>query len=311
MQSRTVIISSTVFLTALAAYWSLIPGIGFLLEIYLMWGIIVATVEGRHWMIVGASIVAIIFGAIPGIAVMPMMFLLPNLVKLILPAMIIGFLLNRGIKATAAFWFAVGCMALIMTVSYLQTMGFMSELIEDVHLRTLGWFKSTLISAGYSTEFIESVGDSLVRAKNMLLHLLPGLMILTGIGQIFVSMVLVEWYFTKRDSYFPGFGRFVYWKMPEKSLYFWTAAIMIRLLWTGTAQMIADNALLIFVSFYSVTGLSLIEYGLRKLRLPKLIRIIFYIGLFFMQIPGLIAAAAAGLFDSYFDFRKVRAHSLG
>ncbi|MEE9442565.1 MAG: DUF2232 domain-containing protein [candidate division Zixibacteria bacterium] len=311
MQSRTVIISTTAFLTALTAYWSLIPGIGFLLEIYLVWGVVVATIERHHWTIIGASAAALILGAIPGIAVIPMMFLMPSLVKLVLPAMVIGFLLNRGIKATAVFWVAVGCMTLIMTVIYLQMLEFIVELIENVHLRSLAWIKSTLATAGYSTEIIDSTSDSLAQGKNILFHLLPGLMILTGIGQIFVSMVLVEWYFTRRDSYFPGFGRFIYWKMPEKLLYFWVAAILIRLIWDGTAQMVADNALLIFVSFYSVTGLSLLEYGLRKLRLPKLIRIIFYLGLFFMQLPGLIAAAAAGLFDSYFDFRKVRAHSLG
>jgi uncharacterized protein YybS (DUF2232 family) len=311
VQSRTVILSSTIFLTALAAYWSLIPGIGFLLEIYLIWGIIVATIERHHWLIIGAAIFAIILGAIPGIAVTPMMFLLPNLVKIILPAMVIGFLLNRGMKATLVFWVGVGCTAFVVTIIYLQTVEFWSKIIEVAHQQSLIWVKSTLESAGYSTETMESTIDSLSRAKSTLQHLLPGLLVLTGIGQIFVSMVLVEWYFTRRDSYFPGFGRFIYWKMPEKLLYLWVVAILIRLIWDGPAQMVADNALLIFVSFYSVTGLSLIDYGLRKLRLPKLIRIIFYLGLFFMQIPGLIAAAAAGLFDSYFDFRKVRAHSLG
>lgn len=311
MQSRTVIISSTALLTTLAAYWSLIPGISFLLEIYLIWGIIVSVIERRHWLIIGASVTAIILGAIPGLAVIPMTFLLPNLIKIMLPAMAIGFLLNRGMRAATVFWIAVSCTAFVMIVIYLQTADLLSELIDVAHQQSIPWFKSTLASAGYSTEVMESTIDSLSRAKSTLLHLLPGLLILTGIGQVFVSMILVEWYFTRRDSYFPGFGRFIYWKMPEKLLYFWVAAILIRLIWDGPAQMVADNALLIFVSFYSVTGLSLIDYGLRKLRLPKLIRIVFYVGLFLMQVPGLIAAAAAGLFDSYFDFRKVRAHSLG
>jgi len=42
-----------------------------------------------------------------------------------------------------------------------------------------------------------------------------------------------------------------------------------------------------------------------------MLRVFFYIGLIFLQLPGLILAAVVGFIDSYFDFRKVRARIIG
>ena len=88
-------------------------------------------------------------------------------------------------------------------------------------------------------------------------------------------------------------------------------ALVARLINADGVKIAADNILLVLSFFYAVCGLALIEHLLRKLQLPTFIKIIFYFGLLLMQVPGMIIASIAGLFDSYFDFRKVRAHTLG
>jgi len=145
----------------------------------------------------------------------------------------------------------------------------------------------------------------------VVIRLLPGLLFLSGAGQLFVALLFIDWYFTRRDSYFPGFGPFTYWKMPEKWLYLAGTVLIIRMVASGAVQIAADNAVFILAVIYAVCGLALIEHLLRRLRLPVLVRVVFYIGLTFMHIPGLVVTSVAGLFDSYFDFRKVRAHTLG
>jgi len=87
--------------------------------------------------------------------------------------------------------------------------------------------------------------------------------------------------------------------------------LLARLLFNEEVRLVADNLLFMLSFIYAVGGLSLIEHLLRKLKLPLLVKILFYFGLLLMQLPGLIVACLAGLFDSYFDFRRVRAHSLG
>jgi len=53
------------------------------------------------------------------------------------------------------------------------------------------------------------------------------------------------------------------------------------------------------------------EYYLKKIRLSLFLKVLFYIGIVFLQLPGLLLAALIGIFDSYFDFRKVRARIIG
>jgi uncharacterized protein YybS (DUF2232 family) len=115
----------------------------------------------------------------------------------------------------------------------------------------------------------------------------------------------------RRESYFPGFGPFIYWKLPEKLLYLAGVVFLIRLVGSGPFEIAADNVILVLAFIYSVTGLALIEHQLRRLKLPVMIRVVFYLGLLLLQLPGLIMTAIAGLFDSHFDFRKVKAHTLG
>ena len=80
---------------------------------------------------------------------------------------------------------------------------------------------------------------------------------------------------------------------------------------TDALKMISDNLLFFIGVFYSVFGFSVFEYFLRKIRLTLFLKILFYVGFFFLQLPGLILAAAIGMFDSYFDFRQVKAKILG
>ncbi|MDD4051784.1 MAG: DUF2232 domain-containing protein, partial [candidate division Zixibacteria bacterium] len=85
----------------------------------------------------------------------------------------------------------------------------------------------------------------------------------------------------------------------------------IRLTMHGPGLAVVDNVLLILALAYAVCGLALMEHLLRRLQMPRFVKIVFYVGLLLMQIPGLIIMALVGLFDSYFDFRRVRAHTLG
>ena len=87
--------------------------------------------------------------------------------------------------------------------------------------------------------------------------------------------------------------------------------LFIALALKGVWKTSAYNAILIMCIFYAVSGFALIEYVLRKLRLPIGIKIVFYLGLAFSGYFGVIIPAIAGLADSHFDFRKIRARTVG
>jgi uncharacterized protein YybS (DUF2232 family) len=78
-----------------------------------------------------------------------------------------------------------------------------------------------------------------------------------------------------------------------------------------TIQLVADNVLAILAVYYSIAGLTLIEYYMNKLSLPPLLRISFYLMLFVTQFFSFLAAAALfvtlillGFVDSFADWRS-------
>ncbi|MCP4566148.1 MAG: DUF2232 domain-containing protein [FCB group bacterium] len=311
MKPGKLVISSGVFLAVTLPYWVVIPAAGYLLEVILAVILIWGAVENHLKVLIGACAIGLIVGALPGPAVLPFVLFFPLWLKAILPAIMLGLLIIRGWRAGNSFVLVAVAIAGFVMITYGQGVELFDQQIDLMGESIKSMITGTLTSQGYSSEVIVDTADKLAYMAGLLKRLLPGLLIMSGIGQLFVSFVAVEWYFTRRDSYFPGFGPFIYWKIPEKLLYFLGLVLIARLINDGVVKMAADNILFILSFFYAVCGLSLIEHLLRRLQLPMFMKIIFYFGLFLMQLPGLVAASIIGLFDSYFDFRKVKAHTLG
>ncbi len=282
----------------------------YMLEIALMASLIMAVIDGRLHLMIAAAALGFVIGVVPGLALLPTALFLPMWLKAVIPAIVLGILISHGRKAGPAFGLAAVLMAIFLAVTYLQSGGGLVEQINHMN-DSIEKMITGPMGAGYSQSTANQLTDQLLYMTRILTRLLPGLIIMAGLGQLFVAFMLTEWYYTRRDSYFPGFGPFIYWKVPEKVLYFLGVVLIARLAFDGDVRLAADNIVFMLLILYAVCGTALAEYGLRRLRLPVIIRAVFYIGLGLMHIIGLIAASVAGLFDSYFDFRRVRAHTLG
>jgi hypothetical protein len=308
MNLRNLILATGVVLVVSMTFWMALPGmldnmlaqmffaaVAYLLELILLTVLIMGMIEGAHRLLIAAAVTGIIVGAIPGIGLIPMGAFIPIWLKLVVPSMIVGLLISRGWHPGKSFAVASVLMGLFIMVNYPQWSVALNGLIAQMN----------------DGEAINAFLDNVTYFWNTVRRLAPGMVILSGLGQLFVAFLLTDMYYTRKYSYFPGFGPFIYWKIPEKLLYFLGAVLIVRLTIPGEFQVAADNVIFILSVFYAVCGLALVEHLLRRLRLPLFIRAIFYFGLFLMQVPGLIMTSIAGLFDSYFDFRKVRAHTLG
>ncbi len=323
MNARTIIAAVAVVLAVGLPYWMILPlltdfflmqamfgFVVYMLEIALMTSLIMAIIDGRLRLIMAAAAIGFLIGVAPGVAPLPTALFLPMWLKAVIPSILLGALISRGGKAGKAFGLAAVLMAIFLAMTYLQSGGGLVEQINHMN-DSIEKMITGPMGGGYSQDTANKLTDQLLYMTRILTRLLPGLIIMAGIGQLFVAFIITEWYYTRRDSYFPGFGPFIYWKVPEKVLYFLGVVLIARLVINGVVQIAADNIAFVLFVLYAVCGLALAEYALRRLRLPVIIRAVFYIGLGLMHIIGLIAASVAGLFDSYFDFRRVRAHTLG
>ncbi len=311
MKSRAVILPAYLVVAISMPLWLRIPVLSFLMEFVLCGLVVVMLVEAKYALAAVGAGAALLLGVLPLFQPIPAAFFVPWWLKSFFPAALLGLGIQRGLQAGRSFILASAGAALCMLLIYFQTGGLMAELFGAMGDWMSSFATTSAVSAGYNQERIVAIQDSIASFTDLMIRLLPGMMILSLIGELFVVVVIIEAIYTRLDSYFPGFGPFIYWKMPEQVLYLLGLVVLARLLAGSDIKMVADNLLLILSVFYMVTGLAFMEHLLRRLQLPVLIKIVFYIGLFLMQVPGFVLAAIVGLFDSFFDFRKIKARTLG
>jgi uncharacterized protein YybS (DUF2232 family) len=164
-----------------------------------------------------------------------------------------------------------------------------------------------LLGLGYSQEMIR---DNLNQSKEVLdvmTRLLPAATVLGALLQFSIGYLAFIMWADRREPSRHCFVPIIFWKVPFGFAPAVIIAILARLLGGESLQMIADNALTILATYYCVAGLALIEYYLRKLRVSKLLKVLFYVLLFLTQLVGFFVVALVGFADSFVDWRKIQA----
>lgn len=139
----------------------------------------------------------------------------------------------------------------------------------------------------------------------------PSLLLIFVATLIFCGALMGYWLSRDAGIYRTPPLRFVLWKMPEWTLLPLAAAVVLLLFEQPLLTVIGWNALVLLFVVYSVCGLSLLEFYLRRHRLKRSLKAVVYVGLFLTQIVGAVMLPLAALFDAHFDFRRVRAKRIG
>ena len=88
------------------------------------------------------------------------------------------------------------------------------------------------------------------------------------------------------------------------------AAALGRILGGPTLQLIADNMFMALAICYCVGGLSVLAYAANRLKLPIVVRILFYIAMLLTGLIGFSLVVLLGFFDSFADWRKLSGQSI-
>ena len=224
-----------------------------------------------------------------------------------IPASVFGKTMNLGVTPRRAFFFG----AIVSTVFSLLFFWVIREpLFESVDAMN-GWIGTMLGTLDTSEALRADLADNFRNMFEITKRLSPAFMVLNGIGLLFIGWLILKILMDLLRKFHPGLGSFIYWKMPQVYIYITGLFILMRLVGPELLQAIADNALLFIGFFYAVFGFAVMEYYLKKIKISLFLKVLFYIGIIFLQLPGLLLAALIGVFDSYFDFRKVRARIIG
>lgn len=174
-----------------------------------------------------------------------------------------------------------------------------------------GWMLSIVGTLDTSDVLKADLADSFGSLFALTKRLAPAFMALHAVALLFIGWLILKLMMDLMKKFHAGLGNFMYWKMPQSYIYIAGLFLLARLIGPDAIKVIADNALVFLGFFYALFGFAVIEFYLKKIRLSLLLKVLFYLGFVFLQLPGLLMAAMIGLFDSYFDFRKVRARMIG
>jgi len=163
--------------------------------------------------------------------------------------------------------------------------------------------EATMNLSGSNAGTVARYTESLQGIVDIVVRLLPASTILSPILQFSVGFLWFSGVTVRGVTGESGIRPFTEWRSPFALTLPLVAALSVRLLGGETARLIADNCLIILALFYGVTGLALVEHTLRKMGLPKGMKIAAYLLLFLLQVAGFLLTALLGFVDSFVDWR--------
>ena len=142
------------------------------------------------------------------------------------------------------------------------------------------------------------------RLARILVNIFPGAVIMGMIMVVWANFMVTRILLTRLGPRPPGMSDLTEWKAPEILVWVLIACGFAVFPLTGTLQILALNAVMILGMIYFFQGLSILSFWLHRKGAPPLLRVAIFSLIAVQQYLALVLAAA-GLFDIWFDFRKL------
>jgi uncharacterized protein YybS (DUF2232 family) len=163
---------------------------------------------------------------------------------------------------------------------------------------------------GFPQETLELLRERMPQVVETLLQLLPALVFVSLAAIVLINVILLCRRFPERQSEWLAIDTLREWKGPERMVWGLIAcgfALFIPgLEWS---KIIAINVLVVIGTCYFAQGLAIVAFFFHKNNVPRFLRGLTYVLIFFQQIFTLLVVGL-GLFDLWGDFRKLRKNDL-
>jgi len=167
---------------------------------------------------------------------------------------------------------------------------------------------STYEKDGSHTEMVDRLikvrPTFIEEAKKIYNKFYPSFMVIgTGIA-VWFNVVVSKPLFRIKGIKYPDLGRADMFRAPEFLVWVLIAAGFAKLLSISILDFAAINALIIISVIYVFHGLSIVMFFFKKYNVPALTRYVIYL-IIILQPLSMVILALMGLFDQWFDFRKI------
>lgn len=195
----------------------------------------------------------------------------------------------------------VAMSTLLVALTYIETKGELIRLLEE-DLRSA--ISAALTQFGTPSAETLEMESSLLAAVPLIVRIMPGITVACTLCISWLNMLVAR-------RYCRAGGRTEYirddwtrWQAPEILVWVLIGSGLALLIPGSGLKFPALNALVVLGSIYFLQGLSVASFYLGKWKFPAIFRGLIYAILVMQQIAS-IAIAIVGLFDMWFDFRRM------
>ena len=159
-------------------------------------------------------------------------------------------------------------------------------------------------SLGMPEESLRLIQGSLDKIQYILVSIIPGLTITSTLLVIWINILVSKVVLKGKFRFHPDYEKLNQWQAPDYLVWALISCGMLMLIPAGVTKLIGLNVLLILMTIYFFQGMAIVSFFFEKKQIPRLFKILLYT-LIALQQLALIAVIGIGLFDMWFNFRKI------
>lgn len=195
----------------------------------------------------------------------------------------------------------VGMAGLFSILMFSETKGEMVRLMEQ---DLQGAISSTLKQFGSSSVETQELEQNLLDTVPLIVRIIPGVFISCTLGISWLNLLISRRFCRAAGIESCVSEKLTLWKTPEFIVWFVIAGGLMALLPMGDLKLLGLNLLIVIGTIYFFQGLAIVSFYFEKWKMPFFVKGFVYAVLFLQQF-ALMATAVLGLFDVWFDFRKL------
>ncbi len=277
--------------------------VSYFLILVLYVGIATLAYKGHTWLLWGSGLAVYIVGYMfTGLDFVWTMF--SEWSMIFLGGVVIGRLSLKEEAQQKVFTVGLVVVLLFAMAMYLPLLKRITADFTTVSADMLTKAAISLPDAGYSAEETASLISGINKTLSFTGRVIPSILLLSSVFQYAVAYLMFVFLLSKRENTESKIAPFQMWKMPFYLSIILLVGAGMRFFGNDSLSLIGDNILVFLAIFYSISGLSLMEYYLKKFKLPPFVKFSFYLLIFFTQLFGFIVAVFVGFIDSFKDFRN-------
>ncbi|MEJ5357553.1 MAG: DUF2232 domain-containing protein [Desulfobacterales bacterium] len=159
-------------------------------------------------------------------------------------------------------------------------------------------------AAGMAEEQVRFLEESSALIARLMIGILPALVVSANLFALWASLLVARAILAARRLPAPPWGPLDRWRAPEALVWAVIGSGGLLLAPSLPAKAIGLNGVLLLTVIYFFQGIAVVAFTFRRKGVPRMLRALLYALIGLQQLVAL-GVAVLGLFDTWFDFRKL------